>query len=100
MATVVGNKIKLANGKLITPQTGAWYDGQQYWNGTLSQAGVINSQSNQQGAGQAVSQEVNKQTSVAQGKAPDTNQTYIDRLNNVATPAPQTDNAGFTPLNK
>lgn len=41
---------------------GGWYNGQQYWNGTFSAPGVINSQSNQQGAGQAVSAEVNNQT--------------------------------------
>lgn len=84
MAIVVGTKIKLSNGQLITPQTGGWYDGQQYWNGTLSNAGQINTQSNQVGAGQMVSPEINKQTSIAAGKAPDANQTYIDSLNKVA----------------
>lgn len=44
-------------------QQGGWYNGRQYWNGTLSAPGVINSSSNQQGAGQAVSNEVVKQTS-------------------------------------
>lgn len=43
-------------------QQGGWYSGRQYWNGTLSAPGVINSQSDQQGAGQAVSQEVISQT--------------------------------------
>lgn len=43
-------------------QQGGWYNGRQYWNGTLSAPGVINSQSNQQGAGQSVSNEVVKQT--------------------------------------
>ncbi len=88
MAQVVGSQLKLNNGKLITPKTGGWYDGQQYWNGTLSQSGYINSQSNQQGAGQAVSQEVNKQTSIAAGKAPDANQNYINGLNAVTAAAP------------
>lgn len=64
MATVIsGNKIKLNNGQTVTAQTGGWYDGQQFWGGTLSQPGVINSQSNQPGAGQAVSREVVAQTS-------------------------------------
>jgi len=43
-------------------QTGGWYQGRQYWNGTLSDPGVIHPQSNQQGAGQAVSQETVQQT--------------------------------------
>ena len=59
-------------------QQGGWYNGRQYWGGTLSSPGVINSQSNQVGAGQAVSAEVNKATSIAAGKAPDANQNYID----------------------
>jgi len=63
MATVVGNgQVKLNNGQTVTAQQGGWYDAQQYWGGTLSSPGVINSQSNQQGAGQAVSQETANQT--------------------------------------
>lgn len=88
MAQVIGNKIKLDNGKLITPQTGGWYDGQQFWGGTLSAPGVINSQSNQQGAGQAVSQEVNRQSSVAQGLAPTAVQTYLDKKNTAPVTPP------------
>ena len=66
MATVIsGNQVKLDNGKVITAQTGGWYDGQQFWGGTLSDPGVINAQSNQPGAGQAVSQEVVAQTNPA-----------------------------------
>lgn len=59
------------------PQNGAWYQGRQYWDGTLSAPGVINSKSNQVGAGQAVSDEVNRQSSIAQGKAPDAIKTYL-----------------------
>lgn len=62
MAVVVGGKVKLDSGQLITPQQGAWYDGQQYWNNTLSNPGQINSQSNQPGAGSYVSKEVVQQT--------------------------------------
>lgn len=79
MAQIIGSQIKLNNGQMVTPQQGGWYDGRQYWGGTLSDPGVINSQSNQQGAGQAVSKEVNQQTSIAAGKAPDANQQYIDQ---------------------
>lgn len=63
MATLLsGNQVKLKDGSTVSAQQGGWYDGQQYWNGSLSQAGVINSQSNQVGAGQAVSKEVVAQT--------------------------------------
>lgn len=70
MATIIdasSNKIKLDNGSVVTANTGGWYDGQQYWGGTLSQRGVINSLSNQQGAGQRVSDEVNAASAAAQG---------------------------------
>jgi len=46
-------------------QQGGWYGGQQYWNGTFSAPGVINVQSDQVGAGQAVSKEVVQQTNPA-----------------------------------
>jgi hypothetical protein len=58
-------------------QQGGWYEGRQYWNGTLSAPGVINSQSDQVGAGQAVSSEILQATSIAAGKPPDANQNYI-----------------------
>ncbi len=81
MAQIVGNQVKKSDGTLVTPQQGAWYDAQQYWGNTLSNPGQINSLSTQIGAGQAVSSEVNRQTSVAAGKAPNANQDYIDSLN-------------------
>lgn len=66
MAQIVnGNQVKLDNGQVITPQTGGWYDGQQFWGGTLSQPGQINPLSNQQGAGDLVSKEVISQTNPA-----------------------------------
>lgn len=75
-------------------QQGGWYNGRQYWGGTLSEPGQIHPSSNQQGAGQAVSQEVNRQTSVAAGLAPDANQQYIQQQQAAAAakpvaPAPQ-----------
>lgn len=48
-------------------QQGGWYSGRQYWGGTLSEPGVIHPQSYQQGAGQAVSEEVNRQSAAQQG---------------------------------
>jgi hypothetical protein len=66
MAQVIsGSQVKLQNGQTINAQQGGWYDGQQFWGGTLSAPGVINSQSSQQGAGQAVSNEVIAQTNPA-----------------------------------
>lgn len=59
-------------------QQGGWYNGRQYWGGTLSDPGVIHPSSDQIGAGQAVSAEVNRQTSIAAGKAPNANQDYIN----------------------
>ena len=49
---------------------GGWYEGRQYWNGTFSNPGQINKLSDQQGAGQQVSKEVVRASSVAAGKAP------------------------------
>src|SRR3990167_708010 len=54
----------------ITPpkegfQTGGWYLGRQYWNGTLSDPGQIHPESNQAGAGGVVSQQVIAQTNPA-----------------------------------
>jgi len=59
-------------------QTGGWYGGRQYWEGTLGEAGAIHQSSNQQGAGQAVSQEVRGQSAQQQGVSlPQFNQ-YIE----------------------
>ena len=81
MATVVSpNTIKLNSGQTVTPQNGGWYDGQQFVNGTLSNPGVINSQSTQQGAGQAVSAAVVAQTNP-------NNVTYLQSQNPQAAPA-------------
>ena len=72
-------------------QTGGWYSGYQYWNGTFaSQAGVIHPASNQQGAGETVSEEVNAQGDIAQGQAPGTNQAYINQQNQQVQPQAQT----------
>lgn len=66
MAQVVGGKVKLDSGQIISaPQQGAWYDGQQFWAGTLSNPGQINQYSDQQGAGGYVSKEVVQQTNPA-----------------------------------
>ena len=62
---VSGNTIKLNSGKTVQAQQGGWYDGQQFWGGTLSQPGQINTLSNQPGAGQLVSNEVIAQTNPA-----------------------------------
>jgi ribosome biogenesis protein Nip4 len=79
MAQVLGgNQVKLNDGSVVSAQQGGWYDGRQFWGGTLSNPGEINALSNQVGAGQQVSEEVNRQTSVAAGLAPDANQRFIE----------------------
>ena len=60
-------------------QTGSWYSGRQYWNGMLSDPGVINPYSNQVGAGQAVNPAVVAAGNVQQGLAPGTNEAYIQK---------------------
>lgn len=61
-------------------QTGGWYQGRQYWNGTLSDPGVIHPESNQQGAGQAVNPEVNAASAKAQGVSVKDFNTYLGNL--------------------
>lgn len=58
-------------------QQGGWYEGRQYWGGTLSDPGVIHPMSNQVGAGQAVSAEVNLQSDAAQGNQPGDIERYL-----------------------
>ncbi len=78
MARTLGNnQVKLDNGQTIQAQQGAWYDGQQFWDNSLSTPGQINVKSNQQGAGQDVSAEVIKATNPAQGLAPGTNEAFL-----------------------
>jgi len=64
-------------------QTGGWYNGRQYWNGTLGEPGVIHPESNQQGAGQAVSTEVNAQSARAQGVTPQQFESYLQQQREV-----------------
>ena len=70
-----------------TPQNGAWYSGQEYENGTLSSPGQINSQSNQQGAGQMVSKAVVAQTNP-------NNVSYLDQQNGGQTSNPGNNSGG------
>ena len=58
-------------------QQGGWYSGRQYWDGMLSDPGVINPKSNQQGAGQAVSAEVNAQSAAKQGVSAQQLESYL-----------------------
>lgn len=59
-------------------QQGAWYNGRQYWNGTLSDPGVIHPESNQIGAGKEVSAEVNAQSAQAQNVSPQNFNNYLE----------------------
>lgn len=60
-------------------QQGGWYGGRQYWNGTFSEPGQINPQSNQIGAGQMVSPEVNAQSAGQQGVTPGQLEAYLQQ---------------------
>lgn len=94
------NQVKKNDGSIVTAQQGAWYDGKQFWNGTLSDPGVINSQSNQQGAGQKVSDEVNRASSIAQGKEPDAIKNYLATQTAKPTLSSQSsNNLGFSGTN-
>jgi len=68
-----------------TTKNGEWVQGRQYWNGTLSEPGVINPLSNQQGAGQLVSKEVNIQSDIAQGLKPGSIEAYLAAQRKAAT---------------
>lgn len=97
MAKIEGNKVRLDNGQLITPSTGGWYDGQQFWNNTLSDKGVENSLSGSATAGKAVSAEVNAASAKAQGVSVSNFNDYLKNLsvNNLqpSTNVPYTTNA-------
>ena len=75
-------------------QQGGWYNGRQYWGGTLGEPGVIHPSSNQQGAGQAVSAEVNAQSAQAQGVTAKQLEDYLAQQRQVkptgTTPTPGT----------
>lgn len=63
-------KVKLDNGKVVTPEQGQWLDGYHYFNGSFaSERGVIHPQAGVPGAGEKVSEEVNKASAAAQGKS-------------------------------
>jgi hypothetical protein len=79
-------------------QRGGWYSGYQYWDGSFaSSAGQIHPSSNQQGAGQAVSAEVNRASSVAAGESPNAYQEWIDKQNQTSTAKPPTSSDQVTP---
>jgi len=63
-------------------QQGGWYSGRQYWGGTFSDPGVIHESSDQVGAGQEVSEEVNRASSIAAGQAPDAFSKFIAQERN------------------
>ena len=59
-----------------------WYNGYQYYQGSFApQAGMIHPNSPQQGAGQKVSSEVNRQSDAAQGNKPGTIDAYVAQQN-------------------
>ncbi len=66
-------------------QQGGWYNGRQYWGGTLSEPGVIHPSSNQVGSGAAVSPQVNAQSAAAQGITPTQMTSYLQGQTQKAT---------------
>lgn len=71
-------------------QQGGWYEGRQFWAGTLSEPGAIHPSSSQIGAGQPVSPEVIAQTDPK-------NVAYIEEQRKRAAAAPVTPAAAITP---
>ncbi len=72
-------------------QQGGWYEGKQYWNGTFSEPGQINVQSNQPGAGGMVSPEVNAASAGQQGVTPTQLESYLQKQRAAGgTPTPTT----------
>lgn len=96
MATYTPDSLKI-NAPKDGFQQGGWYSGRQYWNGTLSDPGVIHPESNQVGAGNAVSAEVNAQSAAAQGVTPQQLNSYLDmqRNNQSASGFPAGSGQGF-----
>ncbi len=76
---------------------GNWIQGRQIWNGQLSDPGVINPLSNQQGAGQTVSKEVNAQSAAAQGKSPQELEAYLQTQRDNAAKANVQPTGAVTP---
>jgi hypothetical protein len=66
---------------------GGWYNGRQYIGGTFSDPGVIHQASSQQGAGQAVSAEVNAQSAKAQGVSTQQFNNYLQQQSQQTAPA-------------
>jgi len=60
-------------------QTGGWYAGRQYWNGTLSDPGVEHPASGKPTSGQLVSPEVNAASAAAQGVSPEQLESYLQQ---------------------
>lgn len=79
----LNQRLQQAGEAPVNPNTnfeqGGWYGGAQYWDGKFGMPGVIINP-NQQGYGQLVSSEVNRQSSIAQGKQPSAIDDYLARL--------------------
>jgi len=77
-------------------QQGGWYEGKQYWDGTFSQPGQINTLSNQPGAGQLVSKEVNAASAAQQGVSPEQFESYLQQQRTQGAGVPSTPAPGGT----
>lgn len=79
-------------------QQGGWYNGRQYWGGTLSDPGVIHPSSNQVGAGALVSKEVNLQSDQAQGNQAGDIERYLEAQRQKQAQAQIKPTASFNPV--
>lgn len=71
-------------------QTGGWYSGRQYWNGSLSDPGVEHPESNSATAGKAVNQEVRAASAAAQGVSIQDFNTYLSNASALSISPPTT----------
>ncbi len=78
-------------------QTGGWYQGRQFWNGTLSQPGVEHPSASSATAGQTVSREVNLASDVTQGNQPGDIEKFLAKQRESAAGVPPAGVPGGVP---
>jgi hypothetical protein len=79
-------------------QQGGWYSGRQYWDGKLGDVGVVINPEQTAGYGQAVSEEVNRQSAAAQGVSYDNFANYLTQQNQKsASVTPSGTTQAYTP---
>lgn len=86
------NLVKLDDGSVVTAQTGGWYNGQQYWGGSLGAPGQFNAQNNQPGQQGAAYVAPENQAYIQQQQA--TYQAPAPQSNPGGVPAPTAQTGG------